>query len=87
MGDNAPAAGSLGNAAMPIRNMKHDRPSDLHTECRGCELSLSIDDGSHTCYILAGPAFNRTRTSVNTDILRPVSSSTLFSFVDALLPH
>ena len=69
MGDNASAAGSLGDATMPTRR-KHDRPSDLHTECWGCELGLSIDDGSHTCYTAAGPAFNRTRTGVDTDILR-----------------
>jgi len=69
MGDNASAACGLGDAAIPTWR-KHGRPSDLHTECRGCELSLSVDDGSHTCYIAAGPAFNRTRTSVDTDILR-----------------
>jgi hypothetical protein len=70
MEDNASTVGSLGNATGPSH--KHGRPSDLHTECRGCELSLSIDDGSHTCYIVAGPAFNRTRTAVDTDILMQV---------------
>jgi hypothetical protein len=86
MADNASASGILGNAAMPTR--KHNRPSDLHTgtECRGCQLGLSIDDDSHMCYTVAGPAFNRTRTGVDTDILRLVSSSTLFSFVDAPTP-
>ena len=84
MADNASASGGLGNAAMPTR--KHGRPSDLHTECRGCQLGLSIDDDSHMCYTVAGPAFNRTRTGVDTDILRLVGSSTPFSFVDVPTP-
>ena len=84
MGGNSSAIGSLGNAETPTR--KHDRPSDLHTECQGCQLGLSIDDGSHMCYTIAGPAFNRTRTSVDTDILRPVGSSTLFPFADTPTP-
>jgi hypothetical protein len=69
MGENTSAAaagGLLDNAASPTR--KHDRPTDLHTECRGCELGLSIDDNSHMCFTAAGPAFNRTRTSENTEI-------------------
>jgi hypothetical protein len=70
MEDNALTVGSLGNATGP--SCKHGHPSDLHTECWGCELSLSIDDGSHTCYVIAGPAFNCTQTAVDSDILMQV---------------
>ena len=88
MGGSASAAvGGPGDAALPTR--KYDRPSDLHTECRGCERGLSINDDSHMCYTVAGPAFNRTRTSVDTDILRPVVTVPLPSFLllTPLLPH
>ena len=83
---NASAVGDLGNATTLTR--KHDRPSDLHTECRGCELGLSMDDDSHMCYTVAGPTFNRTRTSVNADILTQANLCLpYFPLLTPLLPH
>ena len=73
MGDtNSSAAGGLGNAATTLTR-KHNRPFDLHTECYGCELGLSMDDDSHMCYTVARPAINRMQTSVDTDILTQVT--------------
>lgn len=91
MGDHAQASaatGGLGDATPPTH--KHGRPSDLHMECWGCELGLSINDDSHMCYTVAGPAFNQTWTSVDTDILTQVQVTILlpcFSLLTPLLPH
>ena len=86
MRDNALAGGGLGDAASSTR--KHGRPSDVHIECQGCELGLSFDDDSHICYTAAGPAFNRTRTGVNTDVLRPVLVPLpCFPLLTPLFPH
>src|SRR6266849_1045821 len=88
MEDNSLAVVGLCDAASAT--CKHGRPTDLYTECWGCELGLSINNNSHTCFTVAGPAFNRIRTSVDTDISTQVAvplSLPCFPLLMPLLTH